>query len=109
MYLEMAIKEAPYLRDPFIERALLEYELNNFKDVKKYCLKALKIKTHQKTYINETFSWDNTIYDLLSLAYYNENNLNLAKKYVSLALKMSPHDERLKNNLEIIKKQIKNN
>ena len=109
MWLDKAIKEAPYLRDPFIERALLEYELNNFKDVKKYCLKALKIKTHQRTYINETFSWDNTIYDLLSLAYYNENNLNLAKKYVSLALKMSPHDERLKNNLEIIKKQIKNN
>ncbi len=108
MWLDKAIKEAPYLRDPFVERALLEYELKIFKEVKKYCLKALKIKNHQKTYINEVFSWDNTIYDLLSIAYYNENNYILAEKYVKIALKMSPFDKRLKNNLEIIKKQIKN-
>ena len=35
-----------------------------------YCNKALEIKTHKKTYINETFSWDHTVYDLLSLSYF---------------------------------------
>ena len=44
MWLDKAIKEAPYLRDPFVECALLEYQLNNYKDVIYYCNKALKIK-----------------------------------------------------------------
>ena len=44
MWLDKAINEAPYLRDPYVERAMLEYELNNYEDVKKYCLLALEIK-----------------------------------------------------------------
>ena len=109
MWLDKAINEAPYLRDPYVERALLEYSLNNFKEVKKYCLMALEIKSHEKTYINEIFSWDHTIYDLLSISYYNESDLELALYYSSKALEISPDDERLKNNYEIIKKQIKKN
>ena len=61
MWLDKAIKEAPYLRDPYMERALLEYDLENYEEVKKYCLLALKIKNHPKTYINEIFSWNNNI------------------------------------------------
>ena len=53
MWLDKAIKEAPYLRDPYIERAILEYKLNNYNEVIYYCNKALEIKTHEKTYINE--------------------------------------------------------
>ena len=48
-YLNQAIKEAPYLRDAYVERALLEYEQSNYKEVEKYCLKSLKITTHEKT------------------------------------------------------------
>ena len=70
MWLDKAINEAPYLRDPFVERALLEYELNNYKEVIHYCNEALKIKKHSKSYINEIFSWDYTIYGLLSIAYF---------------------------------------
>lgn len=103
MWLDKAIKEAPYLRDPYIERALLEYQLNNWKDVEVFCLKALKIKEHQKTYINEIFSWNNTVYDLLSLSYYYQNKKKQALKYIKLALKMEPEDKRLLNNLELIK------
>jgi len=109
MWLDKAITEAPYLRDSYVERALLEYNLNNFKEVKKYCLKALEIKSHERTYINEVFSWDHTIYDLLSISYYNENDLELSLYYVKKALELSPNNERLKNNLLIIEKQVKNN
>ena len=107
MWLDKAMKEAPYLRDPFVERAILEYKLNNWKDVKKYCLKALKINKSTKSYINEPFSYDSTIYDLLSISYYNLNKYNLSLKYVNLALKMSPNDERIKNNKDFIKRKVK--
>lgn len=102
MWLDKAIDEAPYLRDPYIEKALLEYKLENFKEVEKNCVEALKIKTHQNTYINEIFSWDYTVYDLLSLSYYYQNNLDDAIKYLKLAIEMEPNDERLKKNLELM-------
>ena len=106
MWLDKAIKEAPYLRDPFVERALLEYRLNNFDEVIKYCLETLKLQKNTKSYINEVFSYDHTIYDLLSIAYFYKNEFDLALKNVNIALKLSPDDERLKNNKKIIEKAL---
>lgn len=108
MWLDKAINEAPYLRDPYVERALLEYRLENWEDVEKYCLESLKIDSHQKTYINEVFSWDHTVYDLLSLSYYFRGNNKLALENVNKALEISPNDERLKKNKEIFEENIKN-
>ena len=104
MWLEKAIKEAPHLRDPYIELALLEYDLQNWDKVVENCLNALKIETHEHTYINETFSWNETPYDLLSIAYYYLNDKNKALENITKALEINGNDERLKNNLEIIKK-----
>lgn len=104
MWLDKAIKEAPYLRDPYMERALLEYHQKNWEDVIAYCLQALEIKTHQKTYINEVFSWDYTVYDLLSLAYHYLGDNEKAIYYVQLAIKMEPNNERLLNNFKFMQK-----
>lgn len=107
MWLEKAIKEAPYLRDAYVEMALLEYKLSNWEKVVEYCNLALLIKEHGKSYINEVFSWDHTIYDLLSIAYYYLNNFELALKYSEMAIEMSPNNERLCDNNRIIKEAIK--
>ena len=107
MWLDKAILEAPYLRDPYMERAILEYQLENWQDVEKYCLKALEIKTHQKTYINEVFSWNNTPYDLLSIANFYLEKYDDALLYAKLALDMNPDDERIQNNIKIINSKIK--
>lgn len=112
MWLDKAMLEAPYLRDSFVERALLEYNQNDFKEVKKYCLKALEIKEHPKTYINEIFSWDYTIYDLLSISYFYENNIEESLKYVDIAINMNTDEEqvdRLLNNKRIIHKSLNKN
>ena len=110
MWLDKAIIEAPHLRDPLMERALLEYKQNNFNEVKKYCLKALEIKEHPKTYINEIFSWDYTVYDLLSISYFYENNLDESLKYIDLAININTDKEqtqRLLNNKRIIQEKNK--
>lgn len=104
LWLDKAMLETPYLRDPFIERAILEYKLKDWKKVEYYCLKALNITTREKSYINEIFSWDYTVYDLLSLSYYNQNEKYLALKYIDKAIEMNPNDDRLIKNKEIIKK-----
>ena len=97
-WLNKAINEAPYLRDAYVERALLEYELKNYRNVEKYCLKALKIKSHTKSYINETFSWDKTIYDLLAFACYNLKKYNYANYFNDIALTFEPNNTRLLTN-----------
>ena len=104
-YLEEAIKEAPHLRDAYVERAILEYELKNYQETEKYCLKALQIRTHEKTYINEVFSWDNTIYDLLAISCYHLKKINYAIYFNNLALEMEPTNTRLLNNHKIYKKE----
>ena len=76
-WLDKAIKETPYLRDPLVERAFLAYDEKNYEDVEKYCLKALKIKYHLKTYINESFSRNETIFDLLSISNNYKERYNL--------------------------------
>ena len=107
MWLDKAMKETPYLRDPYVERALLEYELNNLNETEKYCIEALKIKTHEKTYINERFSWDETIYDLLSIVKYNKKDYDKSLYYINKALEINPNNKRILKNKELIEKEKK--
>lgn len=106
MWLEKAISETPYLRDPYVEMALLAYQINDWKLVEINCLNALKITNHTKNYINEIFSWNNTVYDLLSLSYFYQQEYDKAIYYGEEALKMDKDNERIKNNLKIFKEKI---
>ncbi len=98
---DKAIKEASYLRDPHVEKALLMYKLQDYNKVIYLCNKALDIPKNEKSYINEPFSYDHTIYDLLSMCYYYKNDKNLALYYINKAIEISPNIERLKNNKKI--------
>lgn len=106
MWLLKAIDEAPYLRDPYVEMALLQYEMENYDKVIYYCNLALKIEKHPKTYINEIFSYDSTIYDLLSISYYYLKDRENAIKNINLALEMDKDNERLINNKKIFEKEL---
>ncbi|CDE49192.1 putative tetratricopeptide repeat containing protein [Firmicutes bacterium CAG:460] len=101
MWLLKAIDEAPYLRDPYTELALLYYTLEDYKNVCKYGLLALDIKNNPKTYMNEVFSYDETLNDLLSIAYFHLSDYDNAIINAKKALEINPNNERIKNNLEI--------
>lgn len=105
IWLDNAIKEAPHLRDALVERALLEYQLENYEQVEFFCFRALQIKTHQKSYINEPFSWDGTVYDLLAISAYYLRRYAQAVYFAELALDYKPDDVRLLNNKNIFKKK----
>lgn len=107
MWLEKAILEAPHLRDPLVERALLANTLEEWEDVKKYCLKALEIKTHPKSYINEPFTFDGTVEDLLSLSYFHLGYKEEAMYWIDEALKYKPDDVRLLSNKTIFSESLK--
>ena len=102
IWLDKAIKETPYLREAYVEKAMLNYELKEWIQVVENLQRALIIETHQKTYINEIFAWNETIYDLLSIAYFNLGAKKLSLEYINKALKLAPDNERLINNKNII-------
>ena len=102
LWLEKAINESPYLREPYIEMAFLNHKVGNHLEVITNCIKALQIKTNKKSYINETFCWDNTIDDLLSISYYNLELYDISLFYIDKALKYDKENERLIKNREII-------
>lgn len=101
---DKAIKEAPYLRDAYVEKALLLFQKEEYNEVIYRCNQALDIKKNYKTYINESFSFDHTIYDLLSLCYFHKQDKTLALYYIEKALEISPEIERLQNNKKIFEK-----
>ncbi len=107
MWLDKAIKEAPHLRDPLMEKALLLYQLKDYNGTEKLVFQALEIKINQKTYINEPFTFDHTAYDLLAMINHYKNNYDKALFYIDKALEISPNITRLKNNKSYFeKKQI---
>ena len=107
LWYELAIKEAPHLRDAYIENALLYYDEKNYKEIEKNCLKALEIRTHEKTYINEPFSWNETVYDLLSIATYYLEKYDYSNLFINIACSINPKDKRLIENKKLIEQKIK--
>ncbi len=106
MWYQKAINETPYLREPYVELAQLYYRLEDWANVTLYCKMALEIKTHPKTYINEPFCWNETIYDLLSLSTFYQGNQEEALEWSKQAVERAPENERLQNNYEIIKSSM---
>jgi tetratricopeptide (TPR) repeat protein len=106
IWLEKAINEAPYLREAYTEYGILEYNNKNYKDAIIYLNKALDIKDKYLSYINETFCWDNTIYDLLSICYFNIFDLKNSLYYATKAYNMNKNDSRIKNNKELIESYL---
>lgn len=99
---DLAIKEAPNLRDPLIEKAILHYTLNELDDSLRLIYKALNIKINEKYYINEPFTFDHTPYELLSVIYYKKNDVYKAIYYNIKALMISPNNKKLIDDFNII-------
>ena len=103
-WLYRAIAEAPFLREPYIDMAFLQYNLHNWYGVIYFCQKALCIKDNPKIYTNDPKAWNETPYDLLSIAYWGIGDFKNALYNIDKAIELNPHDERIANNKKIIEK-----
>ncbi|MBQ8218890.1 MAG: glycosyltransferase [Bacilli bacterium] len=108
MWYLKAIKEAPHLRDALVELAILEYNENNYLEVINLLTRALTIKEHPMTYINEVFSWDYTIDNLLSCCYYYLGIYDIALFYINRALKYDQNNQMLIDNQILIQNKVNN-
>ena len=97
-----AIAEAPHLREPFMDLALLLYQKKDWEGVAYLTGRALQITDRPGTYITESAAWGSLPWDLRSLGLYYTGQTEKALEAVNVALRLSPSDERLKNNQELI-------
>lgn len=107
-WLYRAIGEAPYLREPYVEMAHLAYFQGDY--LKAYFMveQALKITSHTLTYISEGYCRDYTLYDFGAISAYNIGLTVRALELAKTAYEMNPSDLRLKNNVDLINRQISN-
>jgi len=101
-----AIAEAPYMRDPYIEFAMLGYFRHDWVLTFYLVEEALKIRQRSKTYVNMEYSWDYTPDDLGAISCYWLGMLERSLEHAKAALSHSPDNERLKNNLALIQNRI---
>ena len=99
---QRAIKEAPYLREGYIELAGLYVSQNKYQEAYELLSKAYEIKEKSKSYINEEFAWNDAFYDLFSLAAFYTGRYQEAIYFVKEAIKMNPEEKRYQKNLELM-------
>ena len=104
-YLQSII-EAPYLREPYVDTALMLYNENEWNGVLYFTDCALKISERPKTYICEEASWGGLPHDIRSIAFYNIGQYHEAVKEAEKALSFYPDNVRIKNNIDIIRNKI---
>lgn len=102
MWYELAIKEAPYLREAYVELAGAYYTEENYEKAYHYLKEASKIKEKPVTYINEDFCWNVYFYDMLSVTDFYVGKKDEAIENVKKALEMDKENERLQKNLELM-------
>ena len=99
-----AIAEAPHLREPYIDLAMLLYNNQKWEGVLYFTECALEIEVRPRTYICEAAAWGSLPYDLRSIAFYNTGRYREALMEVQKAIAIEPSNERLQGNLKFIEK-----
>ena len=99
-----AAAEAPHLREPWTDLAMLLYEDKEWDGVLYATACALKIRERPRTYICEAEAWGSLPHDLRCQAYYHTGRLPQALEEARLALAAAPSDPRLAGNAALLEK-----
>jgi glycosyltransferase involved in cell wall biosynthesis len=102
-----AIAEVPFMREPYVECALMAYQRGDWPMA--FCMAeaALRIQQKSSTYINMGYAWDFTPDDMAAIACYRLGMYERAAAHAKAALTFSLNDPRLINNLELIEAKLK--
>ena len=102
-WLFRAVGEAPHLREPWVEMAALCYRRRDWEGTAFFALRALDIQERPKTYICEAAAWGSLPFDLASLALYETGRVREAIPLLEKAVELEPSNERLRENLRLMR------
>ena len=98
-----AITEAPHLREPYTDLALMLYYQREWEGVLYFTSCALAITVRPRSYICEAAAWGSLPHDLRAIALYNTGAYPEAVEEAEKAAALEPGNERLQNNLKLMK------
>ena len=104
MWYQKAIKEAPYLRESYVELAKLYFDQKKYEQAYELLQDAYLIKEKAPIYINEAFAWNEYIDELMGLVCFELKRYPESLNYMQKALKLAPTNIQIKNNCDIIDK-----
>ena len=105
IWAKLAIQELPDYKDSYIELLMIYYDNKEYQKGIDIGLEALNITKSNPGVLNESIANDGTLYDYLSLCYYELKDYDNAIKYIDIDIEEHPKDERLKKNREIFIKE----
>ena len=99
-----AAAEAPHLREPWVDMALLLYEQEEWDGVLYFTGCALAVTERPRTYICEAASWGSLPWDRRAIALHRTGRLGEALEAARRALELEPGNERLRGNAALLER-----
>lgn len=99
-----AIAEAPHLREPWVDLAMLCYRREDLEGVRWLTGRALAIEKRPETYICQAQAWGSLPWDLRALALYHTGEMGQALAAARKALELEPDNPRLRDNVRLMEK-----
>jgi glycosyltransferase involved in cell wall biosynthesis len=107
LWLLKAIAECPLVREPYLQMVKLGYLGKDWPLVFFMTEEALKITKKSGSYLLEPEAWGYAFYDYGAMACYWLGLYDRALAYAREACRMMPGEERLRKNIELIEKKLK--
>lgn len=104
-WLFRAVAECPGIREPYLYLAKLGYEQADWPLSFAMAHMGLSVLNPSGSYLVEPASWGGALYDYGAIAAYRLGLYDKAYELAKQACSLAPADERLKNNLELIRKK----
>lgn len=96
----LACAEAPNTREPWVELAMLAYQLRDWEECYYASKQALNIKDKALVYTMDPTVWGSKPHDLLAISAYNLQNYEQAIIHGGIAVQLDPDNTRLQTNLD---------
>lgn len=102
-WLFRAIAECSWVREPYYDLLKLAYRKREWTLAAAMAEKTLAITQKTGSYLTDPAAWGVGVYDFGSIASYYAGLYKRAYEYAQTAYSLSPNDDRLKNNLALIR------
>ena len=94
-----AIAEAPHLREPWLDLAMMLYEDKRWEGVVYFTGRALEIRERPRTYMTDAEAWGSLPYDLRAIGLYETGRIAEALEAAKEAYNLEPSNNRLLENV----------
>jgi glycosyltransferase involved in cell wall biosynthesis len=106
LWLYKAIGECPTVREPYLQMSGLGYLEKDWPLVMLMVSEALKITNQSGSYLFDSEAWGYTFYDYGAISCYYLGMYEKSFEYAKEACRLLPNDDRLMNNLKLIKAKL---